>query len=171
MVSQRTRNAVWQNYLDVARLGLYYEALADRYRRRYIFLRVALLLSVLGSVASPLTPLSHPVVTTALVIATVALVAADYALDFAKKSAVLHQINVEVLRLEGEWEGLWLSVDDDTADELEVRAENRNLESRVLDATKRCGDEGIPIDNKLNQKCMETAYEVAEGRFQYAHGE
>ena len=171
MVSQRTRNVVWQSYLDVSRLGLYYETLANRYRRYYLSLRAALLLSVIGSVASPFTPLNHPAATTVLVIATVVLVAADYALDLAKKNAVLHHINMDVMRLEASWEALWLRVDDADADEADIRAENRSLQSRLMDATKRCGEEGISTDYKLNQKCAETAYEVVKGRYLYAHEE
>lgn len=110
MVSDRTRNAVWQNYLDVSRLGMYYETLANRYRWYYISLRVALLLSVIGSVASPLTPLNHPAATTALVIVTIILVAMDYALDLAKKSAVLQEVSIQVKGLESDWEMLWLAL-------------------------------------------------------------
>ena len=171
MVSQRTRNVVWQSYLDVSRLGLYYEELTNRYRRYYLSLRVALLLSVIGSVASPFTPLSHPVATTVLVIATVALIAADYALDLAKKNAVLHHINVDVARLEARWEALWLRIDDADADESDIRAENRSLQDRLLDSTKRGWEEGISTDYKLNQKCAETAYEIVKGRYLYAHEE
>lgn len=171
MVSDRTRNSVWQSYLDVSRLGVYYEALANRYRWYYISLRVALLLSVIGSVASPLTPLNHPVATTALVIVTVILVAVDYALDFAKKSAVLQEVSLQVRGLEADWEALWLSVDDEDADESKTRRKNRALNDRLLKVTGRSITEGILINNKLNQKSMETANAIINDKYQYAHEE
>ena len=171
MVSQRTRNAVWQSYLDVSRLGLYYEELANRYRRYYVVLRVALLLSVIGSVASPFTPLSHPAATTFLVIATVVLVAADYALDLAKKSVVLHQINVQVGRLENEWKMLWIRVDDADSADSNIRLDNFRLEERLMEATRRCGEEGIATNYKLDRKCMEMAYDVIEEKTKHSRQE
>ncbi len=33
MVAEQTRNAIWQELLDVARLVRYYEALSDQHRR------------------------------------------------------------------------------------------------------------------------------------------
>lgn len=172
MVSQRTRNVVWQGYLDVSRLGMYYEALANRYRWYYISQRAALLISVFCSVASTFAPLNYPpLVTFALVALTVILVAVDYTLDIAKKNAVLHQINVDVERLETRWEALWLRIDDADADESVIRAENVSLQESLTDTTKRCGEEGIPVSNKLNQKCMENAYEIIKSRYQYAQGE
>ena len=171
MVSQRTRNVVWQSYLDVSRLGLYYETLANRYRRYYLLLRVALLFSVIGSVASPFMPLIHPAATFILVAATVILVAVDYALDFAKKSAVLHQINVQVGRLETEWKMLWIRVDDDDSADSNIRSRNLQLEERLMEVVRRCGEEGIATNYKLDRKCMEMAYDVIEEKTKHARQE
>ena len=171
MVSEPTRDAVWQNCLDVSRLGYYYETLSNRYRRYYIWLRFALLVSVIASVGSQYTPISHPIATTLLVIATVMLVAVDYALDLAKKSAVLQEIYLQVKGLEADWEMLWLEIEDEDADDSETRRENRALYRRLLRVTGRSVAEGILIDDKLNRESLKTANKIIEDKYGYAHGE
>lgn len=173
MVSQSTRNAVWQSYLDVARNGRYYEALADRYQWYYRSVRFLLLLAVIVTVAVP-SYLSQPaslIFGAVAVLLTAILVAVDYVGDFAKKSAVLHGISVQVNRLESDWEILWLEIDDVDAVDSEMRQRNRDYQRLLNEVTERAGEEGITIDNKLNQKCMETAYEIMEDRYRYARGE
>ena len=174
MVSQSTRNTVWQSYLDVARNSRYYEALANRYQWYYRSVRFALLFMVIVSVAVPYTSLSHPaswILGTLSVGITAILVAVDYVGDFAKKSAVLHGISVEVNRLESDWELLWLEIDDSDAVDSEMRQRNKDYQRLLMTVEKRAGEEGITIDHKLNQKCTETAYAIMEDRYRYAYGE
>lgn len=171
MVSEPTRDAVWQNCLDVSRLGYYYETLSNRYRRYYIWLRFALLVSVIASVGSQYTPINHPIATTLLVIVAVMLVAVDYALDLAKKSAVLQEIYLQVKGLEADWEMLWLEIEDEDADDSETRRENRALYRRLLRVTGRSVAEGILIDDKLNRESLKTANKIIEDKYGYAHGE
>lgn len=173
MVSHSTRNAVWQSYLDVARLGRYYEALADRYQWYYRTVRFFLLFAVIVTVAVP-SYLSQPaslIFGAVAVLLTAILVAVDYVGDFAKKSAVLHGISVQVNRLESDWEMLWLEIDDAEADDAEMRERNRDCQRTLMEVTERAGEEGITIDDKLNQRCMETAYEIMGDRYRYAHEE
>ena len=150
---------------------MYYEALANRYRWYYISLRVALLVSVFGSVASTFAPLDYLPATLILVAATVILVAVDYALDFAKKSAVLHQVSVQVGLLETEWKMLWIRVDDDDSADSNIRSRSLQLEERLMEATRRCGEEGIATNYKLDRKCMEMAYDVIEEKTKHARQE
>ncbi len=174
MVSQSIRNTVWQDYLDVDRLGRYYEALADRYQWYYRSVRFLLLVMVIVSVAFPYTSLPQPIswiVGAMLVILTAILVAVDYVGDFSKKSAVLHGISIQVKRLELEWEALWLEIDDANAEDSEIRRRNSECQLRLIEATARSGEEGITINSKLNQKCMETAYAIMEDRYRHAYGE
>ena len=152
MVSQRTRNVVWQSYLDVSLVGMHYETLASRCMRRRDFLRVATLVAVIGSAASPFMPLNHPAATAVLAIAAAVLALADYALNLAKKSAVLHQSSVDVARLEAEWNNLRVRMDDDDADDLEIRSEDRRLKGRLMDAAKRLREAGIAANDNPNRK-------------------
>lgn len=174
MVSQPTRNAVWQDYLDIARLGRYYEALADRYQWYYRSVRFLLLAMVIVSVAFPYTSLPQPaswIVGAILILLTAILVAVDYVGDFARKGTVLHGISIQVKHLELEWQTLWLEIDDADAQDSEIRRRNSDCQRRLIEATARSGEEGITINSKLNQKCMETAYAIMEDRYRHAYGE
>ena len=174
MASQSTRNAVWQSYLDVARNNRYYEALANRYHWYYRSVRFTLLFMVIVSVAIPYTSLPDPaswILGVISVCITAILVAVDYVGDFAKKSAVLHSISVEVSRLESDWEILWLQMDESDAVDSELRQKNNEYQRRLITVEKRAGEEGITINHKLNQKCMETTYAIMEDRYRYAYGE
>ena len=151
MVSQRTRNAVWQNYLDVSKLRLRYGTLANRYMWYSVSLRAALLIAVLGCAASLLAPMVHPFATTVLAIAAVVLALADFALNLARKSEVLRQINADLVRLESDCVKLLMRIGDEDADELEFRSENRRLKNRLIDATTRRVEKSVVADNNLSR--------------------
>lgn len=174
MVSDATRNTVWQSYLDVVRLSYYYDAMANRYQRFYLATRFGMLFFVIMSVASPFAPFSQPtdiIVTISLIVVTAILVAVDYVGDFAKKAAVLHGIAGQVKRLESEWQTLWLGIDDADAENGTTRHKNVELQHRLTEATEQAGSAGITTNNKLNQKCMETAYAIVEDKHRYDLGE
>ena len=174
MVSDATRNAVWQSYLDVVRLVYYYEALADKYQRLYFWIRFGMLFFVIASVASPFAPFPQPIgviVTVALIMVTATLVAADYVGDFAKKAALLHGIAGQVNRLGSEWRALWLVIDDADSEDGMARRKNEDLQSRLTETTEQAREAGITINDKLNQECVETAYAIVEDRHRYDLGE
>ena len=102
MVTEQTRNYVWQELLDAARLVRYYEALSDRHRRNHSRVRFLLLAAATGSIAAllDLIPESTQLFTSAWV---ALLVAWDFVSDYAKKAAVLHTISLECSALEIEF--------------------------------------------------------------------
>ena len=174
MVSDATRNAVWQSYLDVARLVYYYDAQADRYQRFYIAIRFAMLFFVIVSVASPFAPFPQPIdviAPVALILVTAVLVTADYVGDFAKKAAVLHGIAAQVHRLGSECRALWLRIDDADSEDGMARRKNEKLQNHLTETTEQAREAGITINNKLNQECVETAYAIVEDRHRYDLGE
>ena len=171
MVSDATRNAVWQSYLDVVRLTYYYEVLSDRYQRIYLMVRFAMLLFVIMSVASSFMSLPQPVSAIILVGITAILVALDYVGDFARKAALLHGISSQVRRLGFEWELLWIGIDDADAENNATRQKNAQLQRLVTEAAERASEAGITIDDKLNQKCMEKAYAIVQDKHRYDLGE
>lgn len=171
MVSDATRNAVWQSYLDVVRLTYYYEVLSNRYQKYYLTIRFAMLFFVIATVASPFISLPQPVTPIVLVIITAFIVALDYVGDFARKAALLHGISGQVRRLNSQWELLWLSIDDTGAEDEVTRQKNTGLQRLLMEATDRAGEAGITTNNKLNQECMETAYAIVEDRHRYDLGE
>ena len=55
MVTERTRNYVWQALLDLERLVRYYTALSDQHRKRHSVVRFLLLAAAAGGVGAFLT--------------------------------------------------------------------------------------------------------------------
>ena len=85
--------------------------------------------------------------------------------DYAKKAAVLHATSLECSALESDWRDLWHEVNDPEADDPEVRGRMKALNRRALEATGRAGTADIREDERLNQKCAESAYKVVEDRY------
>ena len=164
MMTERTRNAVWQELLDVARLVRYYETLSDRHRRNHLIVRFLLLAAAAGGIAALLDVL--PAIAQLVAGGLVALLVAwDFVSDYAKKAAVLHAISLECSALEIEWGELWAYVDDNNASDAEVRRENRRLARRLSEVTGWAGHADIREDQKLNAECAEAAYRVMVDRY------
>ena len=161
MVTEQTRNAVWQELLDVARLVRYYEALSDRHRRNHIIVRFLLLVAAASGIAALLDQL--PAIAQLIAGGLIAvLVVWDFVSDYAKKAAVLHVISLECSALEVEWRELWADINDNESNttDAEARGKNRKLALRISEVTGWAGHADIREDRKLNEKCEETAYRV-----------
>ena len=157
MVSDATRNAVWQGYRDAASIGRYCEGMSNRFHRRYIVARFALLVSVIATVALQFASLPHPYsifAAVVMVLVTASLAGVDLVGDFAKKGGVLHWISVEVKGLESEWATLRFSIDRADAEDAAIQGENSDLRRRLMIATRRAGESGIRINYELNEKRM-----------------
>ena len=159
MVSDQTRNDIWQELLDVTRLVRYYGALSDRHRRNHSTIRFLLLAAAAGGIAALLDLL--PQIVQLIAGGLIALVVAwDFVSDYAKKAAVLHTINIECGLLEIEWRELW-----NEANDAEVREKNRRLSERISYVTARAGDANIPENRKLNEECAKAAYRVVADQY------
>ena len=164
MVSDQTRNAVWQEILDVARLVRYYEALADRHRFRHSMIRFLLLAAAAGGIAA-LLELLPPVAQLVAGGLVALLVVWDFISNYAKKAAVLHAISLECSYLENEWRELWLDINNGTTDEDDARNRNNRLARRIADVTGWAGHADIRENRKLNEKCEEAAYRVVVDQY------
>ena len=164
MVSDQTRNAVWQDLLDAARLVRYYDALSDRYRRNHAVVRFLLLAAAAGGIAALLDLL--PAIAQLIAGGLVALLVAwDFVSDYARKAAVLHAIGLECGELENEWRELWAEVNDSEADEAEARRRSRQLARKLLNATGWAGYADIPENRRLNEECEKAAHRVVADRY------
>ena len=123
MVSDQTRNEVWQNLLDVSRLVRYYDALSAVHRRNHAIIRFVLLAAAAGGIAS-LLDLLPPIAQLAASGFIALVVAWDFASDYARKAAVLHTISLECGLLEIEWRDLWNDANNPDASDDEVRERN-----------------------------------------------
>ena len=164
MATDQTRNDVWQDVLDVARLVRYYEALSDRYRRNHLIVRFLLLAAAASGIAVLLGLL--PEIVQLLAGGLIALLVAwDFVADYAKKAAVLHAISLECSALEIQWRELWADVNELDFDDAEARHQNRRLERGIMEVTGRAGHADIREDRKLNEKCEDVAHKVIAERY------
>ena len=164
MVTEQTRNYVWQELLDAARLVRYYEALSDRHRRNHSRVRFLLLAAATGSIAALLDLI--PEITQLFTSAGVALLVAwDFVSDYAKKAAVLHTISLECSALEIEFQGLWLETDNPKASDNEIRSKGKQLERRMLEVTGWAGNADVREDSKLNEKCEVIANQIMVDKY------
>lgn len=157
MVSEQTRNDIWQGLLDAARLDRYYEALAERYRQRHLALRILLLLAAIGGMVSLLEVLPR-VAQLVAGLAIIVLVALDFAFNLARKTSVLNLINIECTALGNEWKSLWASLDRISDDD--ACCENDRLARRLVKVTGWARHAEVGVDDALNEKCERVAYKV-----------
>ena len=165
MVNEQIRHDVWRELLDAERLARYYEALAERHRRRHLAIRFSLLLAATGGLASSLEVLPQSAQLIAGLVITV-LVALDFALNNARKAAVLNLIKIECRALGNEWKNLWAGLEHSGDDE--ARQENGRLARRLAEVTGWAGQAEVGEDDALNAQCERVAYKVM--REDYAAG-
>ena len=162
MVTQQTRNAIWQELLDVARLVRYYEALSDQHRRNHLIVRFLLLAAAAGGIAALLDLL--PAMAQLVAGGVIALLVAwDFVSDYAKKAAILHAISIECSAMEIEWQALWLELEN--ISDAEARRENTRLSRRIADVTGWAGQADIREDRRLNEECEKAACRVMTDRY------
>lgn len=162
MVTEQTRNAIWQELLDVARLVRYYEALSDQHRRNHLIVRFLLLAAAAGGIAALLDLL--PAIAQLIAGGVIALLVAwDFVSDYAKKAAILHAISIECSALEIEWQDLWLELENISDDD--ARLENTRLSRKIANVTAWAGQADIREDRRLNEECEKAAYRVMTDRY------
>ena len=169
MAGERIRHDVWRELLDAERLTRYYEALAEKHRRRHLTIRVFLLLAAIGGMASFLEIFPDFFREVAGLIAGLAvavLVALDFAFNEARKTAVLSLIKIECRALGNEWKGLWANLEH--ADDDDARRENERLARRLAEVTGWAGHAEVGDDDALNEESERIAYKTM--REDYAAG-
>ena len=169
VTNEITRNAIWQELLDVTRLGRYYDALADKYRRKHFFIRLLLFLAATGEILAFLSLFPDHAEQAIKLLAgffIAVLVAWDFISDYAKKAAVLHTVGMECGRLETEWKSLWNELGNISEDE--ALEKNKDLSMRISEITGWAGQAGINEDSELNRKCTMETYEVIREKYNYA---
>ena len=163
-VSEATRNAVWQEMLDVARLVRYYERMAGRQQRRRHAVRFVLLVPALTGMAMVVRDLPEAVhVVSGAVIAF--FVAWDLLADPANKAAVLDSIRRDCSEAEGDLDALWGEIQADAVSDAEARRTLAGLSRRVARATDRAGSAHVPTNERLNAECEEAAFKVMKDRY------
>ena len=162
MVSDQTRNDIWQELLDSDRLVRYYTAVANRYRRLHSYTLWLLMFGAASSFAAVLAVLPNDV---QLIANAVVGLAAAWVLvaDYAKKAAVAHTISFQCSRLDVQWQDLWREVEH--IEEEAARQRLVDLANQMNDVTSRSGDAGIVDNRRLNEKSEAVAFQTVNERY------
>ena len=162
MATDQTREAIWQELLDSARLVRYYEALANRYRTRH---QLTLFLLAGGATAGIVSLLARFPPTIQLFANAFIAVVAVWTLiaGYARKAAVLHTISSHLSMLNSSWERLWDHLDD--TDDTEARQRRTELSGEMNEVTSRAGFADVSDDFRLNERSEEAAYRAVAGQY------
>ena len=174
MVTDQTRNAIWQDLWDAERYYRYYSALSDSYRRRHRLTRFATLASVLVEATISISYISADVagilatifltVIVMLGIAIAILVAWDATSNYAGDAVALSWVSVDCASLNAEWADLWLDIESFAIDEEEARSRQRELIRKFNTIAARID---VDLDEKTNEASAADAVKVL--REKYAH--
>ena len=167
LVTDATRNAVWQEMLDTARLVRYYDRMTSSRQRCHYGVRLVLLASASAGILALIEALPEQV-RIYCVAAIGVLVVIDLLSDFANKAAVLSFIRSECNEAGDELDALWGELQSDSINDDEARRRLKDLKHRMTRATNRVEHHNIPTNERLNAKCEEVAFKIMAN--QYAQG-
>lgn len=166
MVNDNLRKEIWYGLYDSVRCSRYYTALADRYHRYQTFTRLALLIVACGGIVAffdwlpmHLYDKFDPIFGLLLVV----VVIIDFSFDFGKKAVELHVVVRECSYIENQYRTLWrnhIKLNDEVAEKKLVK-----LDGNLLKVTSIPSKLGVLIDNKLNNKCADSAYRILESEY------
>ena len=163
MITEHTRNEVWHNMLEAARVSRYYHTLSERYQRKHHWTRFILFAAAFVSMIVTLGLLVSSFLSLLANAAIFLAVVWEFMQDYPRKAAVLSAIRDECGALEIEWQSLWVGQDE--LDDHDVRAQNKQLLDQLHTITTRSGHVGVIEDAALNQRAAAEAYQVMEQRY------
>ena len=165
LVTEQTRQLVWQGLIDAERDSRYSDAQATRYRRYHRLIRVVLGISTTGSVAYAIGLLPAPsYVAVAVVVG--AMAAFEGVMDFGKKSGILAFVSTEYGELEQKWHQLWIGSTRSDAEDAMVLRRFENLQARTEKVRLREDAAGVSTSRRLNQVSSREAYEALASRYE-----
>ena len=154
-VTEHTKDRLWQDMLDLARLTRYYELQTNKLTRRY---RVVRLILLIGAGASLSLAVGNLPIWIGIGGAAVLLVATaiEFIWDWGMQASLSHAINLECCVIEKDYESLWSRVNTGQIDDSDSLRELDHLNLRVIAAAAliSASDEGI------NRRAFKTANEV-----------
>lgn len=165
LVTEQTRQLVWEGLIDAERDARYSDAQASLYRAYHRFIRVFLGISTTGSIAYAVGVLAAPTfVAAAAVVGAVA--AFEGVMDLGRKSGILAFVSTEYGELEQKWHRLWVESTRKDADDAVVLHRFENLQARAERVRLREDAAGVSTSRKLNQLTSREAYEALANRYE-----
>ena len=167
-VNDATRNSIWVNFENSEYYSRYYSKLADKYRRRYLAIRFAILTLVLVEAMILIPFMSRipepggPLLTGILGAIIIGLTVFEATSNDATNTAKLNVASDEFRVLHSEWQDLWLDIESDGIEDDLARQWQRALTVRTNLAGARVE---ISQDKTRNKQAAEEANEVMDGRY------
>ena len=165
VVTDQTRNVIWQDLWDAERYVRYYGALADSYRVRHRNMRFALPAAILVEVIVFLSNVSgilFATFTVAMVILIATLAFWDAMSNYARKSAALDLATKDCQMMNTQWCELWMDIETCVIDESEARTRRWELMKRLQSIAARVD---VDQNQRLNDSCKEDAKKVVMQKY------
>ena len=163
MVSERTRNELWNHVYDIERLCRYYEAIRDKRNRDVVIAQAFVLVIAAGVLIHAMSSIPMPWLGLALCLDFTAItVLLGNVRGSARESASARIVYEQLTMLRIDLHNLWLLVDDESADEADIRLIMDEL-ARKVEVTTLQAD--LRVDKKLNKRTSAEAKQVLEGRY------
>ncbi len=166
-ISDSLRTEIWQNVLDVDRYCRYYEVVHNRAAQRHIWIRgLSLFAIILGATPfNDIFPIGGEYIRIILFAIAAGLTVWDAMHNYSKRASAAQFIYSGCDRLRIEWTRLWISVDSGTIDGSEAQRQLQDLSLRMSEITAQAGYNDIPLDDKINQRTTDAAYDMVSKRF------
>ena len=168
MVTDQTRNAIWQDLWDAERYSRYYSSLSDVYSRRHRLTRFATLASVLVEATISISFVSIGVegvwatifLAAIVVLGIVIGILAGWVVlaNYGEYAAALSWVSVDCAALNLEWTDLWLDIESYVIDDEEARSRRRELLHKSNTIKTRIK---VNLNQKLNEKLSKVSAEEA----------
>ena len=165
-VTEHTKDRLWQDMLDLARLTRYYEFQTNDLTRNH---RIARLMLLVGAGAT-LTlavgdlPAWVGVSGSAILLVTTAV---EFIWDWGTRASLSHAINLECCVIEKDYEDLWSRVSTGQVDEAECLQRVNQFSLRVIAAAALISG----TNKKINERAFEVAKEVLAKKWSPSNAE
>ena len=164
MVSETTKELLWQGLVDVTHLSRYYTYLSKKHMDRQRWTRGGLLASaILGfSGLFEVIPVWVSVVGN---VAVVIIVVIDFMHDYGPKAATLNATSIVCAKIEDRRHELWADAAEGRIGEDEAREINTRLHHLTLEAAVAPSYLSVGLDDDLNQATYEESTEMLRTRY------
>lgn len=162
MVSDSTKDAIWNDYFNIIRLVHYYETLSGRFQIFSNAIRLLLLLPLFSAIVLFIDFFQEMGLNTDYVYISMGVLVAilaglELTLNISKRAFTLHIVSVECSKLEDKWRNLWQEAYADQSNDKTLLEKNARLSELLTDVTSQVVDASDYKWKKLNDECESIA--------------
>ncbi len=163
MTKEHIRHRVWEDLLDASRTAHYFHSMSESYRRRVNASRGLLIVSAVFAMIAGAQWLPPETLAVAG-IAITGLLLWEMGQNYAGKAALLQLIAQRCNRIETGYRDLWEQVNSEQEEEEKIMSNREMLAREVERMQDTLSTTGIKVDEQLNLRCTEKAYQIVEQR-------